>query len=202
MIQSRKNAIIIATALLILSFGALFWMKTAQERIETPSFGVVAGDTIASWDWQGPYADGGAFEAKARGEITRLEALFGNPEGEPTDYILHVSIANQHHLLGDGEAEFASLNRAIAIDSTTTGLAWRNMGALMEKLGALGSARIAYAKAIEAQVQIIEYHTTYISFLLKHFSADTNAIETAFVKAEAEFDNPPEIAQLRGSFLR
>lgn len=112
-------------------------------------FPLAAGEVIVNWQFTGPYKDGGENEAHIHSEIKRLTGLLKS--GEFTKYELYVSIANQYELLGDGEQEYIYLGKALAIDSEKTGLAWYNMGRLLERLGAYESALQAYTNAAIAQ---------------------------------------------------
>jgi tetratricopeptide (TPR) repeat protein len=131
---------------------------------------------VASWNFAGTYKDGGTLEARANADIARLKGLMGSPDF--TKYELYVSIANQYELLGDGKQEFTYLNYALAIDSTKTGLAWHNMGKLLERLGAYKSARVAYDRAVQAQ-STSQYIRARLEFLQAHMPEDTDAIAQA-----------------------
>lgn len=139
-------------------------------------FSLVPGEAVASWNFAGTHKDGGQLEAGVRADITRLEGLLNS--GTFTNYELYVSIANQYELLGDGKQEFTHLNYAIAIDSTKTGLAWHNMGKLLEHLGAYKSARVAYDRMIQAQ-STSQYIRARLEFLQTHMPEDTAAIAQA-----------------------
>ena len=165
---------------------------------------IAEGDTIASWDFTGTYKDGGELEKKANDEIAREQSLLGGDQSgkgdDPTDYIIYVSVANQYELLGNGKAAYDNLGRALKIDSTKTGLAWRNLGALMEKLGAFNTARTAFSRAVEAQTGVMEYHIARLQFLMRHFADDTTAIESAFIEAQKTFGDAPEILQIKAEW--
>ena len=105
-----------------------------------------------------------------------MKGLMGSPDF--TKYELYVSIANQYELLGDGKQEFTYLNYALAIDSTKTGLAWHNMGKLLERLGAYKSARVAYDRMVQAQ-STSQYIRARLEFLQAHMPEDTDAIAQA-----------------------
>lgn len=139
-------------------------------------FSLVSGETIASWSFADSYKDGGTLEASRYAEIVRLLKLLHT--GTFTNYELYVSIANQYELLGDGGQEFIYLNKALAIDSTKTGLAWHNMGKLLERLGAYKSARVAYDRMVEAQ-PIRQYLVVRLEFLKARMPQDTGAIAQA-----------------------
>ncbi len=167
--------------------------QTAPQKPSAPApsapaapFALVAGEAIASWDFAGTYNDNGQLEAKVRVDIERLKGLLNS--GTYTNYELYVSIANQYELLGEGKQEYTYLNYALAIDSTKTGLAWHNMGRLLERLGAYKSARVAYDRMVEAQ-PIRQYILARLEFLKARMPGDTNAIaqaEAALAASSAE----------------
>ena len=194
----NKNLILIGLAVTLLAGGA--WWFTQNSF--THPFPLSEGDIVSSWDFQGSYKDGGVLEKKANDEITRLKSFLGGDQSgaddDPTDYILYVGIANQYELLGDGRHAYESLGRAVAIDSIHTGLAWHNLGNLMVRFRAYKTARIAYAKAVEAQPSVEQYHIARLQFLSAHFAEDDSAIEAAFGEAEAQFGKEaPFLLQLR-----
>lgn len=150
--------------------------KPASSAAAKPAFSLVPGDEPVSWYFVGTYSDGGEFEARATSEIQRMKGMLNS--GTFTNYELYVSIANQYELLGDGKQEYAYLNYALALDSTKTGLAWHNMGKLLEKLGSYKSARVAYDRMIQAQ-PISQYIRARLEFLQAHMPEDTDAIKQA-----------------------
>lgn len=180
--------------LLALAAGAWWYMQNSF------SFPLAEGDAVSSWEFQGSHKDGGELEAGVRAEIERLESLFGNAENDPTDYSINIAISNQYDLLGDGKNAKKYLERALAIDSETTGLAWHNMGALMWRLGALNSARVAYGNAAEAQPQVEQYHLAYLEFLKNYFAEDTALLETAFSASVEQFKNPASVYQIQADW--
>ena len=175
--NTKRIGILIVVVLL--AAGA--WWYATQPSAYT--FPLASVESVSSWSFQGAYTGNPEFEARAEAETDRLLGLFGQ-EGY-TDYELYVSLANQYGLLGDGKREYDYLMRALAIDSEKTGLAWHNVGKLLERLGALKTARIAYDNMVKAQ-SVIQYQTTRLEFLREHMPEDTEAI------AEAE-------AQLQGT---
>lgn len=144
--------------------------------LSSSTFSLVPGEAVASWDFAGTHKDGGQLEAGVRADVTRLKGLINS--GAYTNYELYVSLANQYELLGDGKQEFTHLNYAIAIDSTKTGLAWHNMGKLLERLGAYKSARVAYDRMVQAQ-STSQYIRARLEFLQAHMPEDTAAIAQA-----------------------
>ncbi len=150
--------------------------KTPSPAAPSSAFSLVPGDTVASWDFAGTHKDGGQLEAKVRADITRLKGLINSPEY--TNYELYVSLANQYELLGDGKQEFTYLNYALTIDSTKTGLAWHNMGKLLERIGAYKSARVAYDRMVQVQ-PTSQYIRARLEFLQARMPEDTDAIAQA-----------------------
>ena len=195
----NKNNILAGLVIALLALGAWWFTQSSSHLLP-----IAEGDTVASWDFPGPYKDGGELEKRARDEITRSEGLLGGDQSgtndDPTDYTLYVSIANQFLLLGDGKRAYEYLGRALKIDAEKTGLAWRNLGSLMERLGALGTARVAYSRAVEAQPNIVEYHVVRLQFLISHFSDDAAAIDAAFDEAKQELGETPEILQIKAEW--
>src|SRR3989344_4028104 len=178
--NTNKNIIIGIVAAALIAGGA--WFLFGNQAHPLP---VAEGDAISSWDFQGSYEGNSELEKRARDEIARSEGFLGGDQSgandDPTDYILYVSIANQYELLGDGKTAYEYLGRAIRIDSTKTGLALRNLGSLMERLGALNTARIA--------------------FLIKNFPQDAAAIEAAFDEAKTGLGgDTPEVLQIKAQW--
>jgi len=150
--------------------------KPAPSPATGYQFSLVSGEMVASWNFSGSYKDGGTLEASRYAEIVRLLKMLNS--GTFTNYELYVSIANQYDLLGDGKQEFTYLNYALAIDSTKTGLAWHNVGKLLERLGAYKSARVAYDRLVQAQ-PTTQYLRARLEFLQTHMPEDTDAIAQA-----------------------
>lgn len=198
--NTNKNVLIGVVIILALGAGAWWFTQSTPHPLLLSE-----GDTVTSWDWQGTYKDGGELEKRANDEIERQKSLLGGDQSgkndDPTDYILYVSIANQYELLGDGKAAYEYLGRALNIDSTKTGLAWRNLGNLMERLGALETARVAYARAVEAQPHGDEYHIARLEFLIKYFAEDSAALEAAFEEAKTGLGgDSAQILQLKAKW--
>ena len=119
----------------ILSIGLIFLAMNAPEP-----YPLAQSDTIASWSFKGALADRGANETATKSEIVRLKQMLGKGTN---DYELLVGTASQFILLGDGKSAYRYLSKAIETDPEK-GLAYFNMGHLMEQLGALATAKSAY----------------------------------------------------------
>ena len=192
-----RKMIVGAVSLALGAGGAWYWYTNY-----TQTFSVDSRDTITTWDFQGSHNDDGPNEQRVMEEIARLNERLQDDETEPPDYQLYVGIAGQYTLLGDGKKSFEYLNKAFAEDpDRTTGLAWRNMGVLMERLGALHSARIAYQQAVDAQPQMEGYHVELLNFLIAHDSEDRDAILAALDRAEKEFKTPAFAYLARAQWL-
>ncbi len=188
-----------AAALLLVIGGGWYWYQNQSHIVQIDS-----RDTIKSWDFQGSHADGGVLEKRVRDEIARLEGMLGGDQSgendDPTDYSLYVGISGQYTLLGDGKNTLKYLEKALAIDSTKTGLAWHNVATLMERLDAINTAREAYARAVEAQ-GVDQYHIARIMFLMKYFSEDFAAVDGAIAEAEDQYSNMLFVHQLKAQWL-
>ena len=166
----------IVTILILLMAGVWWFVFNPQHA--SYDFQFVQGESIDNWSFKGAYTGDAELEAKAQSEIKRQKGRYGNPENDPTDYIINVGIANQYELLGDGQMEFEYLMYALAIDAKNTGLAWHNLGKLLERLGAYKSALLAYDAAVAAQ-STRQYQFARLEFLKAHMPENTEAIEEA-----------------------
>lgn len=197
--MNTRNTLIIGIVILILG-GA--WWYTHQTSYLLP---LESGDTVASWNFQGAYTGNADLSKKAQDEIARLQGMLGGDQSgkndDPTDYDLDVGIANQYDLMGDGAQERTYLEKALAIDSVKTGIAWHNLGSLMNRLGAYTTARTAFAKAVEAQPQVEQYHLARIRLLTDHFASDTAAVDGAFAEAAAQFGDDAAVLQMQAEWF-
>lgn len=130
-----------------------------------PAFPMADGDTVSTWTFTGPYADGGEKEAQVKAEIARLSKELG--KGTYADYDLLVGIATQHELLGNGKEAYDYLSRAIRKDSKK-GIAYFNLGHLMEGFGAYQTAGRAYKKATESEPEVVAYRLAFDAFVSRH----------------------------------
>jgi tetratricopeptide (TPR) repeat protein len=162
----------------------------------TPSLPSVAkGDVIAEWTFKGAYADNPELIKKAEAEIARLTGLLG--KGTYSDASIYVGIANQYELIGNGGLEYDYLSRAIGADvDMTSGLPWHNLGVLMERLGALQTARVAYEKATMIQPEMKFYHYAYFEFLTTRMKNDMAHIEKEYTAALKNLGQDSDILSL------
>ena len=194
-----SQTIVIGIILAVLVLGGAGYWYYVNDASYAHQF--IGGESISNWDFQGAYEGNAELEEKAHNEIARLEGLIDNEEDDNTDYTVYISIANQYDLLGDGENEYAYLKKALAIDPEHTGLAWHNLGALMERLGAFQTARDAYSRAVQAQNQILQYQMAYLIFLTNHFPEDAPAIEGVLNEAKLVYGDNPTLFEIRARWL-
>ena len=159
---------------------------------------IAKGDAVASWDFVGAYANSPELIAKANAEIKRITDLLG--EGTYTDMAIYVGIANQYELIGDGEKQYDFLIQAVRAGGIESGLPWHNLGVLMERLGALETARIAYEKSTLPNPSFKFYHYAYLEFITKKMKDDVVDIEKAFTAANKYFSTDADIIQLRAEW--
>lgn len=172
-------------------------VNNAPKNQNTHPLSVADGDSIASWDFRGAYTGNPELVTKAESEIKRLSLLLDTAASSAM--ILSVGIANQYELLGDGKRQYEYLGRAIRANPEH-GLPWHNLGVLMERLGALKTARIAYEKATLAQPEFKFYHYAYIDFLTLRTKDDTAHIEKAFTFAEKNIGKTQYLIELRAEW--
>lgn len=156
---------------------------------------IASGDVVASWDFVGAYAGNPELVAKAESEIARLSNLLKTATSSAM--ILSVNIANQYEFLGYGKKQYEYLGRAIQAWRGQSGLPWHNLGVLMERLGALKTARVAYEEATIIQPQLEVYQYAYISFLINNMKDDAVSIEKAFTTAEKNIGKAQYLSDLR-----
>lgn len=172
--MKKRTIILIAIAVIVIIAGAIWQNRGAGAPAPQPfTIDMAEGEQVASWDFNGAYTGKAELMAKADAEIVRLTGLLGS--GQYPDYTLCVSIANQYGLKGDGKNELAYLEKALAIDSIATGLAWHNAGQLFRRLGADKTARFALGRAAAVQ-PITQYQQAFVDFLESRFPEDTVAI--------------------------
>lgn len=122
-------------------------------------------DHISTWTWKGVYKDGAQKEADVEAEIDRIKGLLGKKE--VSDYDLYVGIASQYELIGEGKLAYTYLSKAIEMDPKR-GLAYMNMGHLMEEMGAYATAHTAYDAAVAAEPTNPIYQSALQDFLIHH----------------------------------
>lgn len=166
----------------------------AQKNPAEHPLPLVRGESVASWDFSGAYTGNPELVAKAQSEISRLSSLLATATSSAM--ILSVGVANQYELLGDGAKQYEYLGRAIQA-SPNNGLPWHNLGVLMERLGALKTARMAYEKSTLVQSGLVFYHYAYIEFLTSRMKDDATHIEKAFAFAGEHIGATPYLAELR-----
>ena len=169
-------------------------VKVMQKSPSVYSLSFVKGESITEWDFKGAYTDNPELIAKAQNEIKRLSEQLETATSSAM--ILSVSIANQYELIGSGKKQYEYLERAIRTNPGN-GLPWHNLGVLMERLGALETARVAYEKSTLVQPEWKFYHYAYLEFITKKMKDDIVNIEKAFTAANKYFATDADIVQLR-----
>lgn len=177
-------------------------VSVSQSRPTTRLPAIAKGDTVVSWNFVGAYAGNPELRARASVEIKRLTDLVG--KGTYPDESIFVAIANQYELLGEGKQQYEYLSRAIAVGvgDETTGLPWHNLGVLMERLGALETARVDYQEATLVQPQSKQWHFAYLEFLTTRMKDDITDIEKAFAAAFANLGQDTDILDLQSEWKK
>lgn len=172
------------------------WYYTAKTNI--PAFPINPADTIVSWNFKGAYAGNATLLAQANADIAHLKSLLG--KGQYDNYDLYIGIGDDNNLIGNGSAAYENYNRAIAL-YPNQGLAYANLGHLMDELGAYHTAADAYAKAVAVQPSVLEYHLERLSFLTQRFPNDNPLILAALTDASKQFGDSAPILAIEAQWL-
>ncbi len=140
-------------------------LQTPKPMPAISKFPINSADTIASWSFKGTYTGNDTLIAKANADIAHLKSLIG--KGQYDDYDLYIGIGNAAGLMGDGESAYQNYNRAVSIHPDK-GLAYANLGHLMDLLGAYRTAADAYAKAAIVE-PIPQYKNAQLDYLAWRF---------------------------------
>jgi tetratricopeptide (TPR) repeat protein len=172
----------------LLTIGVLAYLLSITNPHPFP---LVKTDRFESWETPAPYKDGGELEERALGEIQKLEDAKGSDEY--SDYDIYVGIAQWKELMGDGKAAYEYLGKAIK-ENPERSLAYGNLGHLMKKIGAFGTAKEAFLKAIEVEPQFRHNYIAYIDFLIRDAPGVSVAnVEEAFAMAFKEHPDSTEL---------
>ncbi len=193
----KHRAIAVGIGIAVLAgAGAGVWYYTAKTNI--PAFPINPADTIASWDFKGAYTGNAALTAQANADIVHLKSLLG--KGKYDNYDLYIGIGDDDNLLGNGTGAYQNYDRAIAL-YPNQGLAYANLGHLMDELGAYHTAADAYAKAVAVQPSVLEYHVERLAFLTRQFPTDNALILAALTDASKQFGDTPAILAIEAQWL-
>ncbi|HQT82752.1 MAG TPA: hypothetical protein PLW99_01215 [Candidatus Paceibacterota bacterium] len=161
-------------------------------------FPINPADTIASWSFAGTDTGNATLTAQANADIAKLTGLIG--KGQYDEYDLYNGIANDYGALGNGKEAYQYYNRSIAIHPNK-GLAYSNLGHLMDGLGAYHTAADAYAKAVAVEPTVAEYRVDQLTFLTRQFPKDTALVTAAFAGATARLGQNASIYSLEAQWL-
>ena len=138
------------------------------------SFPINPADAIASWNFKGAYTGNGTLISHANADIVHLTGLIG--KGQYDDYDLYLGIGNDNDLIGDGKGAYENYNRSISIHPNK-GLAYDNLGHLMDELGAYHTAADAYAKAVAVEPSVKQYRDAQLNFLKWRFPSEAASLK-------------------------
>lgn len=186
----------VAVLVLVIGLGVLGWQY--QKSHSVPAFPISKADTISSWSFKGAYTGNDTLVAQANADIAHLTGLLG--KGEYDDYDLYNGMGNDDLLLGDGSGAYAAYNKSISIHPDK-GLAYTNMGHLMDVLGAYETAAAAYAKAVAVEPGQLQYHLMRLDFLTKRLPTDKDKILAAFTDASNQFGDTAPVLMIEAEWL-
>ncbi|HET9641733.1 MAG TPA: hypothetical protein VFP46_02710 [Candidatus Paceibacterota bacterium] len=186
---------IIGAFVVIIATAFLSWRYLPKPA---PAFPIDPADVISSWSFKGTYTGNQPFTDQANADIAHLNALLG--KGQYDDYDIHIGLANDYVLLGDGAKAYDEYDRAIAVH-TEKGLGYANLAHLMALLGAKETAAKAYAKATSVEPGVLEYHLERLDFLTKTFPKDTPRLLSAFTDAAKQFGDVAQVLVIEAQWL-
>ncbi len=161
-------------------------------------FPINPADSIASWTFTGSYSGNATLVAQANADIAHLQGLVG--KGHYNDYDLYDGIANDETNLGQGQSAYRDYNRAIDL-YPGTGLAYMNLGHLMDMLGAEQTAADAYAKSVAVEPGTLAYHLARLTFLTTRLPSDSARIMSAFSDASKQFGDSAPVLSIEAEWL-
>lgn len=150
--------------------------KLPTQKTPITQFPINPADTITSWSFHGAYTGNDTLVAKASADSAHLTSLLGT--GQYDDYDLYIGLGNDANLIGDGKNAYTDYNRAIAIHPNK-GLAYDNLGHLMDELGAYHTAALAYAKGVMVEPSVVQYRNAQMDFLDMRFPQEAARLKAA-----------------------
>lgn len=168
---SDKKRII---ALSVVILGALFGIGYySYVRVMVPHYPLASQDSVSSWNFPPAYSLGSEDEKRVQSEIQKLKDVLKTQE---SDYEVLVGIAAEYELLGEGQKSYLYLSKAIS-DSPNKALAYFSMGHLLERVGALYSAKQAYGLAVLKEPGNTLYKSYLDQFVAK-YAAQAKSVKT------------------------
>lgn len=196
--MQKKQWIVAGTVFFVLLAVAVGWQYYSKSHAPVPVFPINVADTITSWEFKGTYADNDTLIKQANADVKKLTDLLG--KGQYDDYDLYIGIGNDDNFMGDGQAAYDNYNRAIALNPEK-GLAFMNLGNLMDGLGAYHTAADAYGKAVLVEAGQMEFHIARLKFLTRQFPDDSALVLTAFGDASTQFGDNASVLIIEADWL-
>ena len=160
-------------ALSIVILGALFGIGVySYVSVTVPRYPLSSKDSVSSWNFQSAYPAGSEDEKRIKSEIEHLQSILGKGT---SDYEVYVGIASEYELLGEGKRSYLYLSKAIEI-SPNKALAYFSMGHLLERVGALYSAKQAYNTAVQKEPSNTLY-TAYRDQFMAKYAEQAKAVQ-------------------------
>lgn len=187
------GALIVLAALVAIAAWILFGSGS-----RVAAFPMNPKDHIASWNFKGTYTGSATLVAKANADLAKLRTDMR--EKKYDNYDLYIGMGEDYDLLGNGRAAYNAYNHAIAL-YPNQGLAYTDLAALMNELGARYTAADAYARAEAVQPSVLTYHLEQLEFLTNYFATDTPRVAAAFEDASKQFGDVAQVLQIEASWL-
>ncbi len=120
-------------------------------------------DSIVSWSTNVLATE--YIKKQIQKNIFSLSSKIGSDK--KNNYNLLIQIAQDYELLSDGKSAYSFYTLA-AKEKPSNGLAFSNIGNLMQKLGAYNTAHNAYAESVRLSSSVEVYWLAYLGFLSAH----------------------------------
>lgn len=159
--RDKKRVIALSVVILGAFFGIGFYTYV---HVSVPRYELSSKDTVLWWNFAPTYASGSEDEKRVQSEIDKLQGLLGKGNA---DYEALVGIAAEYELLGEGQKSYLYLSKAITL-SPNKALAYFSMGHLLERVGALYSAKEAYTTAVQKEPSNTLYSSYRDQFVAKY----------------------------------
>jgi tetratricopeptide (TPR) repeat protein len=161
-------------------------------------FPINPNDVIASWNFKGAYVGNDTLIAQATADSAKLKSLLGT--GQYDDYDLYLGLGNDENLMGNGKGAYQYFNRSISIHPNK-GLAYANIGHLMDELGAYYTAADAFAESTVVEPSVLRYHVERLIYLTRQFPKDNARIAAALTDANKQFGDNASVLTVEARWL-
>ncbi len=136
---------------------------TAVIRATAPKFSIDARDTGFSWKLSNSAPE--SVIKKSKKEISSLTKELH--KGKYSDYNIYLQLGQEYEIVNEGKQAYESYSTASTL-KPSQGVAMSNIGLLMARVGAINTARNAYAQSVARQPSVSLFWVLYLKFLAQY----------------------------------